>query len=99
MSTPEQSVELVKKAFAGHSGDFRPFAYYDDSLDCIRLIVRNCSVTETRVNRLFTVLEATYPQRVGRSVIGFTIKGAKHFCHMNNLSLKTPIRVSSLLDA
>jgi|SRR5882762_190525 len=97
MRTPEQVEQLVRSAFAGQSGEFRPCAYFDDSLDSIRVVARDCSVTETRVNNLITVLESTYPR--GRKCVGFTLKGATHFCREHGLSRGTPIKVSVLLDA
>ena len=100
MTNAETITKLVRDSFAGQSGEFRPCAYLDDDLDCIRILTRDCSITETRVNRLLTVLEATYPERLGgRKCVGFTIKGARHFCQEQGLSLTTPIAISQLLDA
>jgi hypothetical protein len=98
MTTPETITSLVRESFA-QFGEFRPCAYMDDALDCIRILTRDCSITETRVNPLLTVLEATYPDRTGTKCVGFTIKGARHFCKQQNLSLTVPIKVSELLDA
>jgi hypothetical protein len=97
--TTEEIASLVRQSFAGQSSEFRPCAYWDDSLDCIRILTRDCSITETRVNKLLTVLEATYPELAGRKCVGFTIKGAQHFCQQQGLSLATPITLSQLLDA
>jgi hypothetical protein len=97
MKTPEQIESLVRDAFAGRSGEFRPCAFFDDSLDCIRILTRDCSITETRVNNLITVLEATYP-RGGRKCVGFTLKGARHFCKEHNLNPATAIPISNILD-
>jgi hypothetical protein len=99
MTTVEKITSLVRESFEGQSSDFRPCAYLDDDLDCIRILTHDCSITETRVNRLLTVLEATYPERTGRKCVGFTIKGARHFCQQQGLSLTTPIAISELLDA
>jgi hypothetical protein len=96
MSTPEQITSLVREAFAGQTGEFRACAYFDDSLDCIRVIARDCSITETRINSMITVLEAT---RGGTKCVGFTLKGARYFCKEHRLNLNTPITVSQLFDA
>lgn len=100
MKTPEQIAAQVKEAFGGRPGKFRPCAFFDDRLDCIRIIARDCSVLETRVNRFITVLEDNYyPESGQRRYVGFTIKGARHFCQEHNLDLSAPIQMSALLDA
>jgi hypothetical protein len=99
MDTTENLASLVRNTFKNNVGStFRPCAFFDDRLDCIRVIARDCSVTETRVNGLFTVLEANYPKKDWECV-GFTIKGARHFCQSHNLSLSMPIKISDLLNA
>jgi len=97
MKTADEIAALVKSTPGLAS--FRPCAFFDDRLDCIRVIARDCSVLETRVNPLLTVLEANYPQSAGRKCVGFTVKGARHFCKQHKLDLSTPIKISDLLDA
>ncbi len=99
MKTTQELTELVRESLSGGTvGQFRPCAFFDDRLDCIRVIARECSVVETRVNGLLTILEANYP-RGDRECAGFTIKGARYFCQKYGLSLATPIKISDLLDA
>jgi len=100
MKTPEGIGALVKETFAGASGGFRPCAFFDDRLDCIRVIARDCSVLETRINPYLTVLEDNYYQEAGRKqYVGFTVKGARHFCNDHGLSMAAPIEIGALLDA
>ena len=100
MKTPEEIGDQVRDALAGESGKFRPCAFFDVRLDCIRVIVRDCSVLETRINEALTVLEDNYYLESGkRRYIGFTIKGAAHFCQRNGFDLSVPIDISKLLDA
>ncbi|MCZ6751908.1 MAG: hypothetical protein O7E51_08785 [Acidobacteria bacterium] len=100
MKTPEQIGTLVRKAFPGESGAFRPCAWFDERLDCIRVVARDCSVLETRLSDRLTILEDNYYPEPGRTkVVGFTLKGARHFCNENGLSLSTSIKMSALLDA
>jgi len=100
MNTSEEIGGQVRAALAGESGDFRPCAFFDVRLDCIRVIVRDCSVLEIRINEALTVLEDSYYQESGkRRYIGFTIKGAAHFCKRNGFDLSAPIDISRLLDA
>jgi hypothetical protein len=100
MKRPEDVEALVKEAFSSEEGEFRPCAYFDDRLDCIRVIARDCSVYEERVNDRLTVLIDNYHDRPGRrKYVGFTIKGAKHFCQEHDLARGAPIKMTQLLDA
>ena len=96
MRTPEEIQVSVNAALAGGSSEFRPRALLDTRLDCIRVITRDCSVMETRVNELLTVLEANYPR--GRKCVGFTIKGAEHLCHKYHLDTSA-VKITAVLDA
>lgn len=100
MKNPDQISALVKSAFAGASGTFQPCAFFDDRLDCIRIVARDCSVLETRINPVLTLLEDNYAASGDRrQYVGFSIKGARYFCHQNGFSLDSPIEISALLDA
>lgn len=98
MKTPEELRTLVKETLSEH-GDFRPCAWFDERLDCIRVVARDCSILERRFDGRFTVLEDNYPESGQFKVVGFTIKGARHFCESHGLDLSTPIRMAALLDA
>src|SRR5258708_4417755 len=79
---------------------FRPCAFFDEMLDCIRVVTRDCSVLEERISPRVTVLLDNYYPEEGRSqYVGFTIKGARHFCKDNNIPIGAPIRITTLLDA
>lgn len=99
--TPEVVGELVRAAFGGNVGPFRPCAYFDEPLDCIRVLVRDCSVTEWRVSQGLTVLEDNYadPALGLERYVGFTIKGARHFCKERGIPLNAPVEWGELLDA
>jgi hypothetical protein len=100
MKTPDQIGALVKSAFDGASGKFHPCAFFDDRLDCIRVVARDCSILETRINPFLTLLEDNYAESGdGKQYVGFSIKGARYFCHEHGFSLDSPIEVSALLDA
>ncbi len=90
----------VKRDFAGRKGGFRPCAFFDVRLDCIRVVARDCSVLETRINEHLTVLQDTYYRESDKpAYVGFTVKGARHFCNEHNISMNAPIELSALLDA
>jgi hypothetical protein len=90
---------LVKAHISGKPQKFRPCAYFDDRLDCIRVLARDCSILETRINKVLTVLEDNYYQDTAKRYVGFTVKGARHFCHEHGLDTSMPIDISKLLDA
>jgi hypothetical protein len=54
--------------------EFRPIAYFDKNMDCIRVLTHDCSVTEHRISEFFTVFEQNYPTNFGPKYVGFTIK-------------------------
>lgn len=56
-------------------GIFSPCAYYDKHLDCIRVQFKDCSFTEIRLNRLFTIYQANHVDNV--EYVGFSIKGIR----------------------
>ena len=96
----EELGRRVREAFPKGSPAFRPHAVFDERLDCIRIVARDCSIVETRVNQYVTILEDNYyPTSDGSKYVGLTIKGARHFCEQTGLHLGTPIKVSQLLDA
>lgn len=98
-NAPEKVGELVRGTFGGESGDFRPCALFDEPLDCIRVIVRDCSFTEIRIDDRITVLEDNYCAVGGKKYVGFTIKGARHFCQERGFRLSEPIKLTELVNA
>jgi hypothetical protein len=102
MITPEERLgQLVREAFSVESGEFRPCAWFEERLDCIRVLVRDCSILESRVNDRLTVLEDNYYQEGGRGrrFVGFTFKGARYFCKQQGWSLTVPIKMTDFVDA
>lgn len=99
--TPESVAELVRTTFGGSPGEFRPCAYFDEPLDCIRVIARDCSVTEWRMSPGLTILEDNYaPPSAGlERYVGFTIKGVRFFCKQRGIPLDAPVEWGELLDA
>lgn len=79
---------------------FCPVAYYDKHLDCIRVEIRDCSITEHRCGEFFTVLEDNYPQSDldQTQYIGFSIKGIRHVFEELELPLEGIQRVVEILD-
>lgn len=91
---------LLVEALAEGEEKFRPCAFFDERLDCIRVITRDCSVLEERISPRVTVLLDNYfPSRGDKQYVGFTIKGARHFCLQHQLPIGSPIKLTALLDA
>jgi hypothetical protein len=81
------------------AAEFHPSAILNVPLDCIRVIVRDCSFTEIRIDDRITVLEDNYPQAWCQEYVGFTIKGARHFCQQQGFNLSVPIKLRDILNA
>jgi hypothetical protein len=91
--------EQVKQALSGEAQSFRACAFFDDRLDCIRVITKDCSVFEERLGDRITILLNMYdPQPGKRELVGFTLKGARHLCNQHGWSTAAPIQMSKLLD-
>ena len=89
--------DLLKRA-AKEMGPFQPIAYYDEHLDLIRVVLRDCSVLETRVSPMFTVLYDNAPQEGQSRCMGFVIKGARHLLNEWGMSGQGAYTVVSLLN-
>lgn len=76
---------------------FEPFADYDQDLDCIRVIVKDCSVCEYRINEYLTVLHDTDPESPP-GPIGFTLKGIRAQLDAKRDSLSLTLGLTELLD-
>ena len=84
---------------------FRPMAYYDKHLDCIRVEIRDCSITEHRCGEILTVLEDNHPElednhpeKDQKKYVGFTIKGVGHVFEELGLPKEGIHLVVKLLD-
>ncbi|ODB94974.1 hypothetical protein A3194_20130 [Candidatus Thiodiazotropha endoloripes] len=76
---------------------FSPVAYFDKHMDCIRVIVRDCSVTEHRIDEMFTLMEDNHPNRFGHRYVGFTIKGVRHLFDELDLPLGRVYKIADIL--
>lgn len=78
---------------------FKPCAYYDKHLDCIRVQVKDCSFTEFRLNSRFTICQANHVKKV--EYVGFGIKGIRHFFEKVELprAKEGPYILAEIMDA
>ncbi|WP_157072956.1 hypothetical protein [Candidatus Magnetominusculus xianensis] len=90
----DDELEKLLKEYPMHP--FRPLAYYDKHLDCIRVQVKECSYTEERINRFFTLWYANHSEP--NNCIGFTIKGVAHIFVKMGLPKTSPTPIVKVLD-
>ena len=91
------ALELLRELVAeGPDTEFRPFAYYDKHLDCIRVQFFDCSFTERRLNRFLTVLKANSPHAAKHA--GFNIKGVRSLFERLGYSQTQVVKLTQLLD-
>lgn len=85
------------KAFieAHGAAKFKPFAYYDKHLDCIRVRIRDCSMVEIRMNPIFTMVTNAQSDQP----VGFNIKGVRYLFENVGLAPKRVYQLTSILDA
>ncbi|MCL5405127.1 MAG: hypothetical protein M1398_00115 [Deltaproteobacteria bacterium] len=78
---------------------FRPCAYFDKHLDCIRVQVSDCSFTEIRLNEAFTVYQRNHVSNL--DFVGFSIKGIRHLFEEHKLenAKEGPYIVADIIDA
>ena len=85
------------KYLLDHIEEFKPIAYYDKHLDCIRVQLKDCSALEERKNRIFTVLKANHAD--SGSFVGFNIKGVRYIFQKIGLEMKGVVALTELLNA
>lgn len=77
--------------------EFRPFAYYDKHLDCIRVQLMDCSFKEERRNRIVTVLTANHMEQ--NNFAGFNIKGVRYLFEQMGLQAKGVYKLADLMNS
>lgn len=79
-------------------GEFRPIAYFDKHMDCIRVVTHDRSITEHRINEHFTVFEPNHKTSFDPQYVGFSIKGVRRLFKETGLSLESSYSLASLID-
>ena len=92
-SLPDEAKHLVQDLVL-----FRPCAYFDKHMDCIRVELRDCSVKEVRISEYLTLHLDNRPDEGQSHYVGITIKGIKHLFTEHNLPLDGIVRITQLLD-
>lgn len=94
MSTPTDIAELID----GKNVDFKPVAYYDKHMDCIRIELRDCSIKEVRVSQQLTLLHDNHPSPHQSPLAGIMIKGVKHLFAQWDIPLEGVYFVTTIFD-
>jgi hypothetical protein len=82
---------------AKNLAEFRPIAYYDKHLDCIRVKLQDCRTVEVRLNRFLTVL-SRYDDDGMVKHVGFTIKGIAHLFSQLGLKKAGILKIVDILN-
>ena len=77
---------------------FVPVAYFDKHLDCICVHTHDRSVTEHRINDLFTVYECNHRGPLDPEYVGFTIKGVRSIFTEMGLPMDRIYKLAELID-
>ena len=88
------AAEFIK---SNGTSSFSPFAYYDKDLDCIRVRIKDCSMIEKRMNRIFTIVIAAHSQQQDDPV-GFNIKGVRFLFNQLKLPKEGVVQLTAIID-
>jgi hypothetical protein len=66
-------------------------------MDCIRVLTHDRSVTEHRIDDVFTVYECNHRGQFDPDYIGFSIKGVRHLFSEMGLPLERVYRLADLI--
>lgn|GEM_PF-2288190 len=77
---------------------FSPVAYYDKHMDCIRVLIKDRSVTEHRIDGMFTVFECNHRSPFDPEFVGFSIKGVRLLFAEMGLPLDGVYRLTDLIQ-
>lgn len=80
---------------------FKPVAYYDKHMDCIRVYTHDRSVTELRVSEVFTIFENNGKGETSfePEFVGMAIKGVRKLFSEIGLDIHGVYRLAEVLDA
>lgn len=78
--------------------EFRPIAYFDKHMDCIRVLTHDRSITEHRISEFFTVFEPNHRTEFDPKYVGFTIKGVQQLFHDAGIPLEGTYKLVDIID-
>ena len=79
-------------------GPFRPFADYNDRLDIVIVLTKDCSFMEIPQREGLCILVNNYPESAEQpEPVGLVIYNAKEFCQLHKLAFDGRLSLSRLL--
>ena len=78
--------------------EFKPFAFYDADMDCIRVQILNRSVTEERIDDFLTLYRTNHATPFDVGHCGFCLKGIRHWFDELNIERGAEILLADLID-
>lgn len=75
-----------------------PFAMFDPHMDCIRVLIRDCSFFERRAGDWITLVYDNYPESGQSPLIGVVIKGMHYLIRQLELPSGSVVRITKILD-
>lgn len=78
--------------------EFRPFAHYDQFLDCIRVYTHDRSVTEQRIDESITLFRCNHATKFDPKYVGFSLKGVSHALNEIGLPMNRAYKLAELID-
>lgn len=74
---------------------FRPVAYHDANMDCIRIQFRDCSTLERRVDEVITLVFSNEDN----TLVGLVVKGLGHLLDELGFDKQAVVEIASFLDS
>jgi hypothetical protein len=78
--------------------EFKPFAFFDEHMDCIRVVTLDRSVTEQRIDDFLTLYKTNHPSHFDPQVCGFCLKGIRHLFTELGIAAGAELRLADLID-
>ena len=100
-TSEEELTKQIRKIFkkAGFKGPFKPFAFYDEMLDVIRVVTADCSITEVRITSVLTLLERNFLEEGQGQYVGFNIEAARISAGDMGLPTCGTVKISLILNS
>lgn len=85
MGIPMSMEQHLKEFMADNLKEFHPFAIYNESLDEVFVLLKDCSYTEKRTKYgMIEILENNHPEEGEHPFVGLIISGLSRFTKAKN---------------
>ena len=93
----QRITELVRAVFGGRSYEFRPVAFYNENLDTIQVLTKDCSYCAVWNRGLLTIHEQNHTEGDEKVYCGFEIECVRALCGLRGYEGR--VNLVDLLDA